>query len=84
MVCRGHVSGTLVQAYGEEGTHLRVTVWGNIYEVYSDKGKMLTSFSVPGRKGGRVGIWLKALNELSASDWRAVPKIDNFSVTPLD
>jgi hypothetical protein len=78
------VSGTLVQAYGEQGTHLRVTVQGNIYEVYSDKDKMLTSFSVPGRKGGRVGIWLKALNGLSASDWRTVPKIDNFSVTPLD
>ena len=77
-------SGTLVQAYGEEGAHLRITVRGNVYKVYDEKGKMLTSFSVPGCKGGKVGVWLSAYNELPATDWRAIPKIDNFSVTPLD
>jgi hypothetical protein len=78
------ISGTLVQAYGDEGGHLLITVQGNLYKVYDSKGAMLTSFSTLGGKGGRVGIWLNSHRDLSASDWRAVPKIDNFSVTPLD
>ena len=77
-------SGTLVESYGEEGAHIRVTVQGNVYRVYNEKGKILTSLSVPGHRGGRVGIWLKSCNDLPASDWRAVPKVDNFLVTPLE
>lgn len=77
------ISGTMVQAYGDEGGHLLITVQGNLYKVYDSKGAMLTSFSTLGGKGGRVGIWLNSHRYLSASDWRAAPKIDNFSVTPL-
>ena len=78
------ISGTLVQAYGDEGGHLIITVQGNLYKVYDSEGAMITSFSTLGSKGGRVGVWLNSHLSLSASDWRAVPKIDNFSVTPLD
>jgi hypothetical protein len=78
------ISGTIMQAYGDEGGHLLITVQGNLYKVYDSKGAMLSSFSTLGGKGGRVGIWLNSHQYLSASDWRAVPKIDNFSVTPLD
>lgn len=78
------ISGTLIEGYGETGAHIRITVRGNSYEAWVN-GKVVTSMSAPAvRKGGRVGIWLKASNKLPASDWRAVPKMDNFSVTPLE
>jgi hypothetical protein len=31
-----------------------------------------------------VGLWLKSSKHLDPSDWRAVPKVDNFKVTKLD
>jgi len=78
------ISGTLTEGFGETGGHIRVAVRGNSYEAWVND-KVVTSMSAPAaHKGGRVGIWLKAFNKLPASDWRAVPKIDNFSVTPLE
>ena len=77
------VSGTLVDGYGEKGTHLRIEARGHVYTTYVD-GKMITSFSDTRFASGKVGLWLRSTDFLDASDWRAVPKIDNFKVTRLD
>jgi len=76
------VSGTLVDGYGAEGTHLRIEVRGDVYVAYAD-GKMITSFSDGRFPGGRAGIWLRS-TDMDTGDWRSVPKIDNFKVTRLD
>ena len=77
------VSGTRVDGYGEAGDHVKVEVIGNVYAAYVD-GKMITSFSDDRFPSGKVGLWLNSCEWLDASDWRAVPKIDNFKVTKLD
>jgi tetratricopeptide (TPR) repeat protein len=77
------VPGTRVDGYGEEGTRIKIQVRGNVYGAYVD-GKMLTSFSDDRFPSGKVGLWLKSSGVLDASDWRAVPKVDNFRVTRLD
>jgi hypothetical protein len=77
------VSGTRVAGYGEEGTRIKVEVRGNVFAAYVD-GKMITSFSDDRFPSGKVGLWLQSSGLLNASDWRAVPKIDNFKVAKLD
>ncbi len=77
------VPGTQVDGYGEEGTHIKVQVRGNVYAAYVN-GKMITSFSDDRFPSGKVGLWLKSSGSLNVSDWRAVPKVDNFKVTKLD
>jgi len=77
------VPGTRVGGYGEGGTHIKVEVRGNIFAAYVD-GKMITSFSDDRFPSGKIGLWLQSSGVLDASDWRAVPKIDNFKVTKLD
>lgn len=76
------VPGTRVAGYGEGGAHIKVEVKRNVYAAYID-GKMITSFSDDRFTSGKVGLWLKSWT-LDASDWRAVPKVDNFKVTKLD
>jgi hypothetical protein len=77
------VPGTRVDSYGEEGTHIKIEVRGNVFAAYVD-GKMITSFSDARFPSGKVGLWLHSSGQLGAGDWRAVPKIDNFKVTKLD
>ena len=77
------VSGTRVGGYGEGGAHIKIEVRGNVFAAYVD-GKMITSFSDVRFPSGKVGVWLQSSPRLDASDWRAVPKIDNFKVTKLD
>ena len=77
------VPGTRVDGYGEEGTHIKVEARGNVFAAYVD-GKMITSFSDDRFPSGKVGLWLKSSKYLDPSDWRAVPKVDNFKVTKLD
>lgn len=77
------VPGTRVQGYGQKGTHIKVEARGNVFAAYVD-GKMITSFSDDRFPSGKVGLWLQSSGILDASDWRAVPKIDNFKVTKLD
>jgi len=77
------VPGTRVDGYGEEGAHIKVEVRGNIFAAYVDS-KVITSFSDDRFPSGKIGLWLQSSGVLDASDWRAVPKIDNFKVTKLD
>lgn len=82
-------SGTLVDGFGEEGTRLHIVAQEDTYKVYDSTGELLTSFSVSEYRGDRIGVWLIAHHQddnygLPDSDWRAVPKIDNFSVTPFE
>ena len=77
------VPGTRVQGYGEEGTRIKVEAKGNVYTAYVD-GKMITSFSDDRFPKGKAGLWLKSSQYLDPSEWKAVPKIDNFKVTKLD
>jgi hypothetical protein len=83
------VSGTLSDGYGEEGAKFRVEVRDNLYVAYvlrEDHQPMeeLGAFSDDGFPSGGIGFWLKSSTRLPADDWRAVPKIDNLVVTPLD
>lgn len=77
------VPGTRVQGYGEEGTRIKVEAKGNVYTAYVD-GKMITSFSDDRFPKGKAGLWLKSSQYLDPSEWKVVPKIDNFKVTKLD
>lgn len=77
------VGATLTENDRDDGTvHLRieVTETGHVVRV---NGKEISFSALDVATQGKVGIWLSAHHEFENTHPRAVPKVDNLTITPL-